>query len=195
LCDLAGFAVPIGFTAQGHPIGGVLLGPAWSEGRLAPLADALHRRSVDTVGATGQTLPQAAQPDLLAREETALFCVGAHMSGLKLNPQTTALGGRFLRSACTQPVYRLHALGQPPGMLRARGGAAIQGEVWALPTAAIGALLTQVPPPLCFGTVALDDGPCLGFLAEADGIGETPDITRFGGWRAWLQANSEAENG
>ena len=36
------------------PIGGVLLGPAWSEGRLAPLADALHRRFTDTVGATGQ---------------------------------------------------------------------------------------------------------------------------------------------
>ena len=37
LCDLAGFAVPIGFGPGGLPIGGVLLGPAWSEGRLAPL--------------------------------------------------------------------------------------------------------------------------------------------------------------
>ena len=54
-------------------------------------------------------------------------------------------------------------------MLRATDGAAIEGEVWALPTAAIGALLAQVPPPLGFGTVELADGPCLGFLAEADG--------------------------
>ena len=56
-------------------------------------------------------------------------------------------------------------------MVRATDGAAIEGEVWALPTAAIGALLAQVPPPLGFGTVQLSDGPCLGFLAEADGRG------------------------
>ncbi len=54
-------------------------------------------------------------------------------------------------------------------MLRATDGAAIEGEVWALPITAIGALLARVPPPLGFGTVELADGPCLGFLAEADG--------------------------
>ncbi len=66
LCDMAGFAVPIGFAPNGTPVGGVLLGPAWSEGRLAPLADALHRRFASTVGATGQALPPAAEPDALA---------------------------------------------------------------------------------------------------------------------------------
>jgi len=71
-------------------------------------------------------------------------------------------------------------------MLRAPDGAAIDGEVWALPTTAIGVLLAMVPPPLGFGTVDLADGPCLGFLAEADGVAGTPDITRHGGWRAWL---------
>ena len=110
------------------------------------------------------------------------------MAGLPLNHQITALGGRFLRAARTAPAYRLYALGNRPGMLRAADGAAIEGEVWALPTAAIGALLAQVPPPLGFGTVELEDGPCLGFLAEAAGVAGAPDITRFGGWRAWLQA-------
>ncbi len=69
------------------------------------------------------------------------------------------------------PEYRLWDLGDRPGMVRDRHGAAIAGEVWALPTAAIGKLLAQVPPPLGFGTVALSDGPCLGFLAERTGIG------------------------
>ena len=73
-------------------------------------------------------------------------------------------------------------------MVRAADGAAIAGEVWALPTAAIGALLAQVPPPLGFGTVVLDDGPCLGFLAEAAGVADGTDITHLGGWRAWLQS-------
>jgi allophanate hydrolase len=191
LCDMAGFAVPIGFGPDGMPVGGVLLGPAWSEGRLAPLADRLHRRFASTVGATGKALPQALEADALSAQETALFCVGAHLSGLALNGQITSLGGRFLREARTCPEYRLYALGARPGMLRAVDeGAAIAGEVWALPTAAIGALLGQVPPPLGFGTVALEDGPCLGFLAEASGLAGAVDITQFGGWRSWLAAQS-----
>jgi allophanate hydrolase len=191
LCDMAGFAVPIGFAPNGTPIGGVLLGPAWSEGRLAPLADALHRHFAATVGATGQDLPPAAEPDVLAADETALFCIGAHMAGLPLNGQITSLGGRFLHEAQTSPAYRLFALGNRPGMVRAEAGAAIAGEVWALPTSAIGALLAQVPPPLGFGSVLLEDGPCLGFLAEQAGIGDAPDITHLGGWRAWLRSKSE----
>jgi allophanate hydrolase len=190
LCDMAGFAVPIGFAPNGTPIGGVLLGPAWSEGRLAPLADALHRQFATTVGATGQKLPPSAEPDPLVPDETALLCIGAHMAGLPLNHQITALGGRFLREANTQPLYRLFALANRPGMVRAPGGAAIAGEVWALPTSAIGALLAQVPAPLGFGAVMLDDGPTLGFLAESAGVGDAPDITYLGGWRAWLRTKS-----
>jgi allophanate hydrolase len=190
LCGMAAFAVPMGFAPNGKPIGAVLLGPAWSEGRLAPLADALHRRFADKVGATGQPLPRTLAPDALAPDETALFCIGAHMSGLKLNGQITSLGGRFVRDAKTAPAYRLFVLGARPGMLRGPDGAAIAGEVWALPTSAIGSLLAQVPPPLGFGTVALENGPCLGFLAESAAVADAADITHLGGWRAWLQLQS-----
>jgi hypothetical protein len=58
----------------------------------------------------------------------------------------------------------------------------------------IGALLALVPAPLGFGTVALEDGPCLGFLAESQGMAGAPDITALGGWRAWLAAQ-RPENG
>jgi len=165
LCDLVGFAVPAGFDANGRPVGVTLLGPAWSEGRLAGIADALHRIVTDTL------LPPPADPDTVAADETPLFCIGAHMSGLKLNSQITALGGRFLRAARTVPGYRLYALGDRPGLVRDGDGGdgAIAGEVWALPTRAVGTLLAQVPPPPGFGTVTLADGPCLGFLAEAAG--------------------------
>ncbi len=187
LCDLAAFAVPIGFTPDGTPVGGVLLGPAWSEGRLAPLADRLHRHFATTIGGTGQPLPSPAEPDALAPEEIALFCIGAHMLGLPLNAQVTNRGGRFLREAKTKPEYRLYALGDRPGLVSAPSGAAITGEVWAMPAAAIGPLLAQVPPPLGFGTVLLEDGPCLGFLAETAGIAGAADITQYGGWRSWLK--------
>ena len=185
LCDLAAIAVPAGMGADGLPFGVTLVGPAWSEGRLAALADHVHRALNTTAGA-GSPIPDAALPDALAADETALFCIGGHMAGLGLNHQVTALGGRFVREDRTLPLYRLHALGARPGMLRAADGAAIAGEVWALPTAAIGALLAQVPPPLGFGTVELQSGACLGFLAEAAGVAGAPDITALGGWRAWL---------
>jgi allophanate hydrolase len=183
LCDLAAIAVPPGVT---------LLGPAWSEGRLAPIADLLHRAFATTVGGTAAPLPPAAVPDAVDGSETALFCIGAHMAGLPLNQQVTSLGGRLLREAHTAPRYRLHALGDRPGMVQAPDGAAIAGEVWALPTTAIGALLAAVPPPLGFSSVALQDGPCLGFVAEAAACAEAPDITAFGGWRGWLAAREAA---
>jgi len=193
LCDLAAIAVPAGFDADGLPLGVTLLGPAWSEGRLAALADHIHRGRVGTVGATGSPLPPAAEPDALTSTETALFCVGGHMSGLPLNGQLREIGGRFLRRTRTIAAYRLHVLGDRPGMLRDPAGAPITGEVWAIPTAAIGGLLARVPSPLGFGTVALEDGPSLGFLAEATGVAGTPDITAFGGWREWLEAGRPKE--
>ena len=193
LCDLAAIAVPAGFTPAGAPIGVTLVGPAWSEGRLADLADTIHRAATTRVGATQTPLPPPAPPDALAPDETALFCIGAHMSGLPLNPQLTALGARYLHDARTRPEYRLHALGNRPGLV-AGGDGAITGEVWALPTAAIGALLAQVLPPLGFGTVTLETGPCLGFLAEAAGVEAAPDITAHGGWRAYLARSSPGIN-
>jgi allophanate hydrolase len=186
LCDLAAIAVPAGFSPSGLPAGVTVLGPAWSEGRLAAIADHIHRASTTCVGATQDPLPPAEPASPCQPDETALFCIGAHMSGLPLNGQITGLGGRFLREAKTEPSYRLFALGDRPGLLRACAGVAISGEVWALPSAAIGVLLAQVPAPLGFGEVALQDGPCLGFLAEAAGVAEAQDISSYGAWRAYI---------
>ncbi len=108
------------------------------------------------------------------------------MSGLALNHQLTALGGRYLRVARTAPRYRLFALGSRPGLV-AGGTGVIEGEIWALPTGAVGALLAQVPAPLGFGTVVLEDGPCLGFLAEAHATAGADDISHLGNWRSYLK--------
>ena len=187
LCDLAAIAVPAGFGPGGAPIGVTLVGPAWSEGRLAALADHIHRGATGRVGATAHPLPPAVASDPLAADETALFCIGAHMAGLPLNGQLTALGARFLREDATVPAYRLHALGPRPGLVGGGSGTVV-GEVWALPTAAIGVLLATVPPPLGFGTVQLTSGPCLGFTCDPAGLDDAPDITHLGGWRAYLES-------
>ncbi len=198
LCDLAAIAVPAGVGPDGLPAGVTLVGPAWSDGRLAALADRIHRRLATTVGATGRPLPDPGLTEDGAAEdvgadETALFCVGAHLSGLGLNHQLRERGGRLIRVSRTAPRYRLYAMGTRPGLVGVpEGGVAIAGEVWALPTSAIGGLLALVPPPLGFGTVSLEAGSCLGFLAESAAVADAIDISQHGGWRAWLAASQLA---
>ena len=185
LCDLAALAIPSGFRADGVPAGVTLVGPAFSEGRLAGIGAALHE-------ATGLGAPPAPPPAELGSDELALFCIGAHMSGLPLNGQLRDHGGRFLRAASTARNYRLFDLGNRPGMIRAAtGGGSILGEVWALPAAKIGPFLAEIPPPLGFGRVTLSTGETmLGFLAESEGIAGAPEITGRSGWRAHLAAKS-----
>ena len=54
-------------------------------------------------------------------------------------------------------------------MLRvAKGGVAVEGEVWALTPEAFGRIVAGVPKPLSVGTVEMADGrPVKGFLCEA----------------------------
>jgi len=60
-------------------------------------------------------------------------------------------------------------------------------EVWDMPSAAVGAFLATVAPPLGLGTVALEDGSSVtGFLCEAHAMEGARDISEFGGWRAAL---------
>ncbi|MBS7791083.1 allophanate hydrolase [Roseococcus sp. SDR] len=182
LCDLSALAIPAGFRADGVPAGVTLVGPAFSEGRLAAIGAAMHH-------AAGLG-PMPPAPAEMAADEIGLFCIGAHMSGLPLNGQVLGFGGRFLRAARTAPTYRLYDLGNRPGMVRAAsGGASILGEIWALPAASIGPFLAAIPPPLGFGRVTLEDGSTvLGFQAESEGVATAPEITARGGWRAHLAA-------
>ncbi|TCH97204.1 allophanate hydrolase [Roseococcus sp. SYP-B2431] len=185
LCDLAALAIPSGFRADGVPSGVTLVGPAFSDGRLAGIGAAMHAWA-------GLGAPPAPPPPALAADELALFCIGAHMSGLPLNGQLRGHGGRFLHAASSAPCYRLFDLGNRPGMIRmAEGGASILGEVWAVPAAKLGPFLAEIPPPLGFGRVTLSTGATvLGFVAESEGVAGAPEITTRGGWRAHLASKA-----
>jgi len=48
-------------------------------------------------------------------------------------------------------------------------------------------LTAAVPAPMTIGTVELADGRHVsGFLVEPYAVENAPDITHFGGWRAYL---------
>jgi allophanate hydrolase len=177
LLDLAGIAVPAGFTAEGLPFGVTLLGPAFSDWKLARFATKFERAG--------------------ASEEILLAVAGAHLSGLPLNHQLTSRGARLVRTTTTSPAYRFYALHgttpPKPGLVKSPGfeGPGVEVEVWALTREAFGAFVAEVPAPMVIGTVELADQTLVkGFLCEPHALAESPEITQFGGFRAYLARRS-----
>lgn len=192
LLGLAAIAVPAGFTCKGLAFGVTLVGPGSSDDALAPLAAALHRACGSGMGraraALGPEHPVASVDD---RIELAL--VGAHLSGLPLNGELVALGGRFVREVSTRSDYRLFALPDTsppkPGLIRDPGfvGPGVPAEVWSLSPAAFGRFVAAIPQPLGIGRVAMtDDSAPSGFLCEHWAVEGAEEL--FGGWRSFLEA-------
>ena len=114
---------------------------------------------------------------------------GTLMRGLALNGNLVAAGASFVREARTAPSYRLWSIGdRHPAMLRVSAhGAAIAVEVWDVPPAGIAEILGKEPPGLSIGSVMLEDGSeVLGVLGEPILVEGQPEITRHGGWRAYV---------
>lgn len=171
LLDLCGLAVPAGFRADGLPFGVTYIARAFDDRTLLALAGA---------------------PDVADGTLDIAVC-GAHMSGLPLNAQLTALGAEFVRAASTAPAYRMFALDDKrPGLVRvAEGGSTLELEIWRLPEAAAGSFLAGIPSPLGLGRVQLDDGSDVcGFLCEPVATAQKPDISAHGGWRGWIKSRA-----
>ncbi len=210
LLDLCALTVPSSRRNDDLPASVTLIAPAGQDARLLSLGRQIQAASGLTLGGTGATLPTLAllgtgeEPDAMevsADVSVEVAVVGAHLSGLPLNGQLTALGARLQRTLATLPEYRLYALPgttpPKPGLLRVAPteGAAILTEVWALPAVALGAFAAQIPTPLGLGRVRLADGSTpLGFLVEAEATHGAEDISRFGGWRAFQASSPKKTN-
>jgi allophanate hydrolase len=189
LLDLCAIAVPSSIRVDGLPSSVTLIAPSGADGLIAGVAAAIHARS----GASAPPPPQAGSRVPNDRIEIAV--VGAHLSGLPLNRELVELGAAFSREVETTADYRLFALAgsipAKPGLLRVGdgAGAAIKAEVWALDRAGFGAFVAKIPPPLGIGTLRLKDGSSVkGFLVEAEAVKTAEDISRFGGWRAYVKS-------
>jgi allophanate hydrolase len=191
LLDLSAVAVPAGFRIDGLPNGVTLFAPAFYDQALLGAASRLHAQLSGTLGAIRQPLETA---PIAADKRTGYLPVavcGAHMAGLPLNHQLLERGGRLLQKTTTAAAYRLYLLpgGPPcrPGLVRSEAGAAVELEVWELPVINLGEFLNQIPAPLGLGRVELADGSrVIGFLCESHILGQSREITHFGGWRRFL---------
>ena len=193
LLDLCALAVPGPFRSDGLPAGVTLVGPRGTDARLAAFGRQLHEAAEVPVGATGKVLPKGVPASGATADEIEIVVVGAHLSGMALNHELASLNARFLRAVETEPSYRLHALagGPPrrPGLLRVPDGTgvAIATEVWAMTPAGFGRFVAGIPAPLGIGTLKLADGTRpKGFLVEPEGLVGSEDISRHGGWRAYI---------
>ncbi|MDJ0706874.1 MAG: gamma-glutamylcyclotransferase [Leptolyngbyaceae cyanobacterium MO_188.B28] len=113
---------------------------------------------------------------------------GTLMRGLELNPNLLNVGATFEREAQTAPAYRLWSIDDSyPAMVKVKdGGTAVSVEVWRVPLAGLGIILTQEPPGLAIGKVLLDDGEeVLGVIGESLTVDGKKEITQYGGWRAY----------
>ena len=193
LLDLCGLAVPAAIRHDDIPFGITLLAPAGHDAQLASIGRVFHADTGLTMGARNLAQPPLAdlRPDARG-DEIAIAVVGAHLSGMVLNGELKALGGRLLEAASTAPDYKLYALATTPpkpGMLRvaAGTGSSVAVEVWALSAAAFGKFVAAIPPPLSIGTVRLADGRGVkGFIVEPADIDGARDISAYGGWRAFM---------
>ena len=120
---------------------------------------------------------------------------GTLMRGLALNPNLTNVGATFEREAKTESTYRLWSIDDNyPAMLKVRnGGVAVEVEVWRVPLAGLGIILSQEPPGLAIGKVTLHDGEeVLGVIGEPLTVEDKQEITTYGGWRAYMEKRSIA---
>jgi allophanate hydrolase len=192
LLDLCGLALPSAMRPDGAPFGITLLAPAGHDATLASIGRIFHADTRLPIGAKSLAQPPLAPLPPSSSDDIPIAVVGAHLSGMALNGELNALGGRLLEEATTTPDYRLYALGTTPpkpGMLRVEPGAgsAIKLELWALSPASFGKFVAAIPPPLSIGTIRLADGrEVKGFLVEPAAINGARDISNFGGWRAFV---------
>ncbi|KJC57205.1 allophanate hydrolase [Bradyrhizobium sp. LTSPM299] len=192
LLDLCGLALPAAMRSDGAPFGITLLAPAGRDADLASIGRAFHADTKLPIGAKSLPQPPLAAIPVVMPDEIPIAVVGAHLSGMALNGELTALDARLLEEAVTAPDYKLYALDTTPpkpGMLRVEAGqgTAIKLELWAMSPAAFGTFVAAIPPPMSIGTVRLADGrEVKGFLVEPAAINGAKDISAYGGWRAFM---------
>ena len=124
-------------------------------------------------------------------ETLKLAVNGTLMRGLALNPNLLNVGATFDRETRTEPTYRLWTIDdQYPAMLKVKeGGVAVAVEVWDVPLAGLGIVLSQEPPGLAIGKVMLEDGEeVLGVIGEPLTVEGKKEITQHGGWREYQAA-------
>jgi len=193
LLDLCAVATPAGESESGLPFGITWIAPRDTDKALIEIAAGgrLSSDAVSVLPATGDSRPPAEDGSI------SILLFGAHMSGLPLNGQVQALGGKLIGEVQTARKYRMFYLPEPaphrPGIVRVcETGVSIAAEEWIFSKRSIGGLLATIHQPLGLGQLELSDGRKVhGFLCEAAEAKTAKDISEYGGWRSFSKSLKE----
>jgi gamma-glutamylcyclotransferase (GGCT)/AIG2-like uncharacterized protein YtfP len=129
-------------------------------------------------------------------ETKRIFICGSALRG---QPDHGNLGNAtFIRSAQTQPLYRLHAAhnGWHPAIYQvAEGGISIPGEIYELTNAEFEYLSANEPPHMYPADVVLENGEhAIAFLYPRELVEQYGwlDISHLGGWAAYKASDAAA---
>ncbi|WP_413662099.1 hypothetical protein ACG1BZ_12540 [Microbulbifer sp. CNSA002] len=125
---------------------------------------------------------------------TEIAVNGPLMRGLELDKNLIQNNATFVREAKTEAIYRMWAIkGEYPSMQRVRtGGTWFKVEIWSLPKASLIEVLNLEATGLTLGKVVLENGgQVLGILGENYLTQQQEDISRFHGWRNYIQQKSK----
>ena len=190
LFDMSAVAVPAGevvepdgTTAQ---FGVTVLGRSFDDAVVADIAARLS-------GVERGAVPS--WPERAGAGAVTLVVAGAHLRDQPLAGQLHDLGARWDGPARTADCYRMTALpsGKPALVRVSDDGRSFEVERWSLSPAALGRFLAALPTPMGLAAVELDDGSWeTGFVCADEAAVTAPDISEFGGWRAYLRAREFA---
>lgn len=191
LLDYTATAVPVGFSESGVSWGVTLFAQKFTDMKTLSYAGALHSKMNLPQGTSDLPLQTYDKPSFPPVKDTidVLVC-GAHLQGMPLNWQLLERGAVLKSETQSANCYELYALpdGKRPGMVRGDNGTSIEVEVWTMPMENFGSFVAGIPEPLGIGKVELADGSWVcGFMCEGQAIKDSINVTKFGGWRAWLK--------
>lgn len=195
LLDLAAVAVPTQILDNGMPFGITLFSDRFTDLRLLSYAQLIQATTQLPLGAIKKIAEFPTLPPRVELSTSKVVVCGAHMSGLPFNNQLLARQGKLISKTRTSPSYRFYALPggaiQRPGLIRVeREGAAIEVEVWEIPSTEFGSFVAAIPQPLGIGKVELENGEWVpGFICEGHAVNGAEDITELGGWRKFVGRN------
>ncbi len=159
-------------------------------------------RRHQTADRAPEALPQpplAPLPAAASGDEITIAVVGAHLSGMALNGELQALGGRLLeetthRAGLQALCARHHAAEARHAARRAgRGIVRSSSSSGRCRRQSFGKFVAAIPPPLSIGTVRLADGrEREGLRRRAGGDRRRARHFAFGGWRAFMAENGGA---
>ena len=191
LLDLAGTAVPAGFSDKGLPFGVTMVAPAMSDQKLLSYAHQWQLASNKKVGALDYKPTLTTANDLNFDDMIQVAVCGAHLQGMPLNWQLTERDAELVNVTKTSACYELYALEgdspRRPGLKRVAQGTSIDIEIWQMPSENFGSFVAGIPAPLGIGKVECINGAWLtSFICEPYGFVNAQDISSFGGWRAYI---------